>query len=67
MSEVRFAAQLKSADVLFGYERDTFSYQHKPQKYTVDFVELKCDTGSGLSVTASYGTIVETLSLLDKT
>jgi hypothetical protein len=51
MSEVRFAAQLKSADVLFGYERDTFSYQHKPQKYTVDFTIRK---PSGVKVYYEY-------------
>ena len=37
MTEVRFAARLKSANIKFEYERDTFVYQHDPQEYTPDF------------------------------
>jgi hypothetical protein len=37
MSEVRFAALLISKKVKFDYEKHVFQYQHKPQKYTVDF------------------------------
>ena len=37
MSEVRFAVKLKSLKIRFDYEKHKFQYQHKPQKYTVDF------------------------------
>jgi len=45
MSEVRFAAQLKSNKIPFKYEAFKFVYQFQPQKYTVDF-----------SVTNKHGT-----------
>lgn len=37
MSEVRFAARLNKLKVPFDYEKDKLTYQHAPQKYTVDF------------------------------
>ena len=37
MGEVRFAALLKQHGIPAKYESTTIKYQHKPQKYTVDF------------------------------
>jgi hypothetical protein len=38
MGEVKCAADLQNRGVKYGYEVETFEYQHKPQHYTPDFV-----------------------------
>jgi len=41
MGEVRFKSLCNTNGIDVDYEVDTFDYQHKPQKYTVDFSSKK--------------------------
>lgn len=45
MGEVRCAADMKRRKIKYTYEKLVMAYQHKPQKYTPDFL-IECDADS---------------------